>query len=155
MRWRIYLGRAALATLALVLSPATVSFPLAARGAVVLGLGLAAMLTVNYLHVRHALAPLERLAAMRSIDPLAPGRRSGLEASLAEVGALAKGVRSDARPVWRRSAVTRRAERSPRMRTSAGGSLASCAQRRRGQVSPSRPSHAASMSAPRSAIESI
>src|SRR5687767_5331098 len=94
MLWRIYLGNAAvlaLATLALVLSPATVSFPLAAREAVVLSVGLAVMLTVNYLLMRHALAPLERLAAvMRVIDPLAPGRRSGLEASPAEVGALAK-----------------------------------------------------------------
>jgi two-component system sensor histidine kinase UhpB len=93
MLWRIFLGNAtvlAVATLALVLSPATVSFPVAAREAVVLGVGLVVMLTVNYLLVRHAVAPLERLAAlMRSIDPLAPGRRSRLTTGPAEVGALA------------------------------------------------------------------
>jgi two-component system sensor histidine kinase UhpB len=94
MPWRIFLGNAAvlaLATLALVLSPATVSFPLAAREAVVLGVGLTVMLLVNYLLVRRTLAPLERLAVvMHAIDPLAPGRRSGLEAAPAEVGALAQ-----------------------------------------------------------------
>ena len=93
MLWRIFLGNAAVltvATLALVLSPATVSFPLAAREAVVLGVGLAVMLTVNYLLLRNAVAPLGRLAElMRSIDPLAPGRRSQLRTAPAEVGALA------------------------------------------------------------------
>src|SRR5918998_5236531 len=92
MLWRIFLGNAAVltvATLALVLSPATVSFPLAAREAVVLGVGLAVMLTVNYLLLRHAVAPLGRLAGlMRSIDPLARGRRSELTTAPAEVGAL-------------------------------------------------------------------
>ena len=93
MLWRIFLGNAAVlavATLALVLSPATVSFPVAAQEAVVLGIGLAVMLSVNYVLVRRAVAPLERLAeVMRSIDPLAPGRRSELTAAPAEVGALA------------------------------------------------------------------
>jgi len=91
--WRIFLGNAAVlavATLALVLSPATVSFPVAAKEAVVLGVGLAVMLTVNYVLVRHAVAPLAHLAVvMRSVDPLAPGRRSRLETAPAEVGALA------------------------------------------------------------------
>jgi two-component system sensor histidine kinase UhpB len=93
MLWRIFLGNAAVlavATFALVLSPATVSFPVAEREAVVLGLGLVVMLLVNYVLVRRAVAPLERLAAvMRSIDPLAPGRRSELTTLPAEVGALA------------------------------------------------------------------
>jgi two-component system sensor histidine kinase UhpB len=93
MLWRIFLGNAAVlavATLALVLSPATVSFPVAAREAVVLALGLVVMLFVNYVFVRRAVAPLERLAGvMRSVDPLAPGRRSDLTAAPAEVGALA------------------------------------------------------------------
>ena len=88
MLWRIFVGNAAVlavATLALVLSPATVSFPVAAREAVVLALGLAVMLFVNYVLVRRAVAPLERLAGvMRSVDPLAPGRRSELTASLAD-----------------------------------------------------------------------
>jgi two-component system sensor histidine kinase UhpB len=93
MLWRIFLGNAtvlAVATLALVLSPVTVSFPVAAREAVVLGLGLAVMLIVNYVLLRRAVAPLERLAGvMRSIDPLAPGLRSELTTAPAEVGALA------------------------------------------------------------------
>jgi two-component system sensor histidine kinase UhpB len=93
MLWRIFLGNAAVlavATFALVLSPATVSFPVAAREAVVLGLGLVVMLLVNYVLVRRAVAPLERLAGvMRSIDPLSPGRRSELTTAPAEVGALA------------------------------------------------------------------
>jgi two-component system sensor histidine kinase UhpB len=93
MLWRIYVGNAAVlavATLALVLSPATVSFPLAAREAVVLAVGLVVMLSVNYALLRHAVGPLERLAElMRSIDPLAPGRRSELAGAPAEVGALA------------------------------------------------------------------
>ena len=93
MLWRIFLGNAAVltvATLVLVLSPATVSFPLAAQEGVVLGMGLAVMLAVNYVLVRRAVSPLERLASvMHSIDPLGPGRRSELTAAPAEVGALA------------------------------------------------------------------
>jgi two-component system sensor histidine kinase UhpB len=78
------------AATALVVSPATVSFPLAAQEAVVLVLGLAVMLAVNYALLRHAVAPLERLTdVMRTIDPLAPGRRSELATAPAEVGALA------------------------------------------------------------------
>jgi two-component system, NarL family, sensor histidine kinase UhpB len=53
--WRTFVGNAVVlvvATLALVLSPATVSFPVAAREALVLGIGLAVMLGVNYLLLR-------------------------------------------------------------------------------------------------------
>jgi two-component system, NarL family, sensor histidine kinase UhpB len=91
--WRIFLGNAAVlgvATLALVLSPATVSFPVAAREAIVLAAGLAVMLAINYALLRHAFGPLSRLAAvMREVDPLVPGRRSELPEATAEVGALA------------------------------------------------------------------
>ena len=45
----------------LVLTPATVSFPAAERELVVLGAGLAVMLAVNYLLLRHAIEPLRRL----------------------------------------------------------------------------------------------
>jgi two-component system sensor histidine kinase UhpB len=93
MLWRIFVGNAVVlvaATFALVLSPATVSFPVAAAEALVLGLGLVGMLMVNYFLLHHAVAPLERLTAvMRSIDPLDPGRRSGLGSAPGEVGALA------------------------------------------------------------------
>jgi two-component system, NarL family, sensor histidine kinase UhpB len=91
--WRTFVGNAVVlvvATLALVLSPATVSFPVAAREALVLGIGLAVMLGVNYLLLRRAVAPLQRLAGvMRAVDPLAPGRRAKLGAMRGEVGALA------------------------------------------------------------------
>jgi two-component system sensor histidine kinase UhpB len=91
--WRIFCGNAAVlgvATLALVLSPATVSFPVAAREAAVIAGGLLLMLAVNYVLLRHAFGPLHRLAAvMREVDPLDPGRRSDLPRASAEVGALA------------------------------------------------------------------
>ena len=92
--WRIFLGNAAIlgvATLALVLTPATVSFPLAAREAVVLCAGLAVMLAVNFAVLRRAFGPLQQLAAvMREVDPLEPGRRSDLPTANDEVGALAR-----------------------------------------------------------------
>jgi two-component system sensor histidine kinase UhpB len=91
--WRIFVGNAAvllIATLALVISPATVSFPVAATEAVVLALGLAVMLAVNYLLLRRAVGPLQRLAGtMRAVDPLAPGRRSELPEASGEVEELA------------------------------------------------------------------
>jgi two-component system sensor histidine kinase UhpB len=91
--WRIFVGNAAVlfvATMVLVVSPATVSFPLAATEAVVLAVGLAVMLVLNYALLRRAVGPLERLAGvMRAIDPLAPGRRSALPEASAEVAELA------------------------------------------------------------------
>ena len=63
--WRIFLGNAAVlgcATTALVLTPLTVSFPAAQRELVVLAAGLAVMLLVNFLLLRHAVSPLRRLA---------------------------------------------------------------------------------------------
>jgi two-component system, NarL family, sensor histidine kinase UhpB len=91
--WRIFLGNAAVllvATLVLVVSPATVSFPVAATEAVVLAVGLVVMLAVNYLLLRRAVGPLQRLAGtMRAVDPLAPGRRSELPEASGEVAELA------------------------------------------------------------------
>jgi two-component system sensor histidine kinase UhpB len=91
--WRIFLGNAVVlgvATTALVLTPVTVSFPAAERELLVLGVGLCVMLAVNYLLLRRAIAPLQRLTAvMGEIDPLSPGRRSGLGEAPGEVAALA------------------------------------------------------------------
>src|SRR5688500_10805197 len=91
--WRIFLGNAGVllvATLALVVSPATVSFPVAATEALVLAVGLAVMLAVNYVLLRRAVGPLQRLAGtMRAVDPLAPGRRSELPQASGEVAELA------------------------------------------------------------------
>jgi two-component system sensor histidine kinase UhpB len=91
--WRIFVGNAAVllvATLVLVVSPATVSFPVAATEAIVLAVGLAVMLAVNYLLLRRAVGPLQRLAGtMRAVDPLTPGRRSQLPDPTGEVAELA------------------------------------------------------------------
>jgi len=64
------------ACLLLILSPVTVSSPVALHEALTLALGIVAMLLANLLLMRRAFGPLERLTSlMRRIDPLAPGRR--------------------------------------------------------------------------------
>ncbi|HEU0305279.1 MAG TPA: histidine kinase [Gaiellaceae bacterium] len=77
--WRVFLVNAAIfvaGTLVLALSPATVSFPVELAEAVVLVVGLTAMLLINLLLVRLSFAPLERLASlMGRIDLRQPGRR--------------------------------------------------------------------------------
>ena len=65
--WRVFASNAAVlvaATLLLVLSPATVSFPVALTEAVVLVVGLAAMLAVDFVLLRRAFGPLGRLRAL-------------------------------------------------------------------------------------------
>jgi len=90
--WRIFVGNAivlGVATLALVLTPVTVSFPAAERELLVLAGGFAVMLVVNYVLLRRAVTPLRRLASvMREVDPLAPGRRARLPGAPAEVAEL-------------------------------------------------------------------
>ena len=57
--WRIFVGNAlvlGVATMALVLTPVTVSFPAAERELLVLAAGLAVMLAVNYVLLRRAVA---------------------------------------------------------------------------------------------------
>jgi two-component system, NarL family, sensor histidine kinase UhpB len=77
--WRIFAVNAVLlvaAAVALALSPATVSFPIALTEGIVLAVGLVALLIVNLLLVRRSFAPLERLTRlMRSVDLLRPGQR--------------------------------------------------------------------------------
>jgi two-component system sensor histidine kinase UhpB len=77
--WRVFATNAAVlvaATLVLVLSPATVSFPVALTEVVVLAAGLAAMLALNLVLLRRAFGPLNRLTGfMRGVDPLRPGAR--------------------------------------------------------------------------------
>ncbi len=77
--WRIFAVNAVLlivAAVALALSPATVSFPIALTEGIVLAVGLIAILIVNLLLVRRSFAPLERLTRlMRSVDLLSPGQR--------------------------------------------------------------------------------
>ena len=90
--WRVFLTNAgvlAVAAAALVLSPATISFPVAAAEAAVVAIGLLAMLALNLALLRRAFAPLDRLRAfMRMVDPLEPGGRMPTQDADPEVAAL-------------------------------------------------------------------
>jgi two-component system, NarL family, sensor histidine kinase UhpB len=92
--WRVFATNAsvlAVAATALVLSPATVSFPVAATEAIVLAVGLGAMLVLNFALLRRALSPLERLRSlMRGADPLRPGRRAALDDAAPELRAVSE-----------------------------------------------------------------
>jgi two-component system, NarL family, sensor histidine kinase UhpB len=77
------------ATLVLVVSPVTVSFPIALAELVVVVGGLAAMLVLNLVLLRRAVRPLGRLTSvMRGIDPLRPGERARVDAADPEVAEL-------------------------------------------------------------------
>jgi two-component system, NarL family, sensor histidine kinase UhpB len=90
--WRVFAGNAVvllLATLVLILSPATVSFPIAVTELIVLVAGLTTMLALDLALLRRAFGPLRRLAGvMRGIDPLRPGGRATIEAADPEVADL-------------------------------------------------------------------
>lgn len=81
--WRVFVTNAlffVIGTAALAISPATVSFPLAVTEAVVLVVGLSALLVANAMILRLSFRPLERLKAlMREIDLLRPGQRLDVE----------------------------------------------------------------------------
>jgi two-component system sensor histidine kinase UhpB len=78
-----------LAAIALVVSPLTVSFPVALTELVVLSAGVAAVLVVNYALLRRAFAPLARLTRfMREVDPLRPGSRVPSEDADPEIADL-------------------------------------------------------------------
>jgi two-component system sensor histidine kinase UhpB len=79
------------ACLLLIVTPATVSSPIAMHEALTLFGGLAALLLVNLLLMRRAFGPLERLTrVMGRIDPLDPGRRVGTNEGAAEVVAAGR-----------------------------------------------------------------
>jgi two-component system, NarL family, sensor histidine kinase UhpB len=75
---RVFLLNAVLlvgAGLLLALSPVTVSTPVKVFDEVVLGIGILVILVANYLLLRPAFKPLERLAErMKNVDLLRPGR---------------------------------------------------------------------------------
>jgi two-component system sensor histidine kinase UhpB len=77
--WRVFTINAAVLTsamLALVVSPLTVSFPVALTELLVLTTGLVALLVVNLVLLRRVFAPLDQLSRfMRALDPLRPGSR--------------------------------------------------------------------------------
>jgi two-component system, NarL family, sensor histidine kinase UhpB len=93
LQWRVFAVNAAvlvLATLVLVLTPLTVSFPVALAELVALAGGLVAMLALNLVLLRRAFGPLGRLTVvMRDVDPLRPGERATIEAADPEVAELA------------------------------------------------------------------
>jgi two-component system, NarL family, sensor histidine kinase UhpB len=73
----------------LVISPATVSFPIALTEIVVLAAGLTAMLALDLALLRRVFGPLGRLTAfMRGVDPLRPGARVSVEPAGGEVAEL-------------------------------------------------------------------
>jgi two-component system, NarL family, sensor histidine kinase UhpB len=78
--WRVFAINAAVLTaamLALVVSPLTVSFPVALAELVALTAGLVALLVVNLALLRRVFAPLGRLSRfMGEVDPLRPGTRA-------------------------------------------------------------------------------
>jgi two-component system sensor histidine kinase UhpB len=90
--WRVFATNAAVliaATLLLVLSPATVSFPVALAEVAALAAGLAAMLALNLVLLRRAFGPLGRLTRfMRDVDPLRPGARAAVGPADLEVAEL-------------------------------------------------------------------
>jgi two-component system, NarL family, sensor histidine kinase UhpB len=87
--WRVFIINAALvvvATLALALSPATVSSRVVLRELVVLAAGVALVLVFNFVLVRRTLGPLRRLTTlMHRVDLLRPGRRIAAEGGGSEV----------------------------------------------------------------------
>jgi len=78
--WRVFAINAAVliaAMLALVVSPLTVSFPVALAELAALTAGLVALLVVNLVLLRRVFAPLGRLSRfMVEVDPLRPGTRA-------------------------------------------------------------------------------
>jgi two-component system sensor histidine kinase UhpB len=82
----INVGVLVAASLALALSPVTVSAPVRLAEALVLAAGLAVLIALNVVLLRGTFRPLERLAAlMRRVDPMAPGERIPLDGATAEV----------------------------------------------------------------------
>jgi two-component system sensor histidine kinase UhpB len=94
--WRVFAGNAVVllaATLILVLTPATVSFPIALEELLVLAGGLLLMLAVDVAMLRRVFRPLTALAAFaRGVDPLAPGQRARIAAADPEVRDVAAAV---------------------------------------------------------------
>jgi two-component system, NarL family, sensor histidine kinase UhpB len=120
--WRVFLTNAAVltaATLALAITPATVSFPVALTELIVLAAGLSALLVLNLVLLRRAFAPLERLTRfMRAVDPLRPGSRAPVEGSTGEIAELTlafnemiERVEGERRESGRRALAAQEAER--------------------------------------------
>ena len=121
--WKVFASNAAVlvvATLILVISPITVSSPVALTEIVVVAAGLGVMLVADLVLLRRALAPLGRLTAfMRRVDPLRPGERARLETTDREVRELTGAfnemidrVEAERRDSARRALAAQEAERA-------------------------------------------
>jgi two-component system sensor histidine kinase UhpB len=81
--WRVFAVNAcflALVALLLIVTPVTISAPIAATEAALVLLGLAIALLVNAVLLRRVFTPLERLVRrMEVVDPLRPGERLAVE----------------------------------------------------------------------------
>src|SRR5918912_2283469 len=77
--WRVFAANAGLLTaiaVVLIVTPVTISFPIAVFEAIGVLAGLVVTIAVNALLLRHAFAPLARLAQrMETVDLLRPGQR--------------------------------------------------------------------------------
>ena len=113
--WRLLIPNAA------VLSAASVLLMLAPPNGRVLVIlaGLASMLAINVILLRHTFTPLQRLSSlMQRVDPLQPGERVPIEGAKSEVSMLAETfnamlerVESERRESGRRAMLAQEAER--------------------------------------------
>jgi two-component system sensor histidine kinase UhpB len=94
--WRIFAANAvvlaaASAIAVLILSPGTLSEPVAIRELVLFGAALVVMVAVNLLVTRRLVAPLEELVrVMRQVDPMKPGARVSVGGGPSEATELAE-----------------------------------------------------------------
>jgi two-component system sensor histidine kinase UhpB len=92
--WRLFSMNAAVlvvASVVVALTPVTVSSPLLLSEAVILVVGLSAMLVINVVLTRRALVPLSRLSdLMARVDLLAPGQRIPVYREASEVVRLSE-----------------------------------------------------------------
>jgi two-component system sensor histidine kinase UhpB len=107
------------ATLALILSPATVSAPVTLGEVVVLVAGLTLLVLANLVLVRRAFAPLQQLTElMRRVEPHHPGLRIPVYAGGAEISQLSQAfndmldrLESERRASWQRAIDAQEGER--------------------------------------------
>ena len=107
------------AALALILTPATVSAPVALQEVVVLVAGLAVLVVANLLLLQRAFAPLRQLAELMSrIEPLRPGLRIPVYGGDAEIVRLTRAfnemldrLESERRASWQRAIEAQESER--------------------------------------------
>jgi two-component system, NarL family, sensor histidine kinase UhpB len=120
--WRLFSMNAAVlvvASVVVALTPVTVSSPLLLSEAVILVIGLSAMLVINVVLTRRALVPLSRLSdLMEHVDLLSPGQQIPVYRESTEVIRLAESfnamldrLQDERRETARRAMMAQEAER--------------------------------------------